>query len=448
MNHEAALRPAEDTSTPRRPRMVRTAVVVGTALEHYDFFLYGTAAALVFNTQYFASDNPLVASLAAFATFAVGFAARPLGAVIFGHLGDTLGRRATLIFTLVLIGVSTGLIGVIPNQDVIGIMAPIALVTLRFLQGISFGGEWAGAVTLASEHAPKGKEGLYASLPQLGSPIGNIISSGAFLALGTLPPDAFQAWGWRIPFLAAFPLLGVALWVRTLVDESPAFKTATQANLIQKVPAWQVVRRAPGRMFTAAAVAFVSIGGFFLVTTFAISYGTGTVGLSSSTMLTATLSAAALQIVTVLVTGSVADRIDPIKLATWGCAVTAVLAFPAILALSSGSPVLAIVAIIVIVQPIAVAYAVTGVILPELFHTSIRYSGVALGFNIAGFVGGFVPMIATSLLIVSGSKSWPISVLLLAIALISLAGVRIANRLIPPMGRRRTGSAAEATQAE
>lgn len=435
MNSEAVDTVDQTQGQRKKPRMVRTAVVVGTALEHYDFFLYGTAAALVFNTQYFASDNPLVASLAAFATFAVGFAARPLGAVLFGHLGDTIGRRKTLIITLVLIGVTTGLIGVIPNHDAIGVWAPIFLVVLRFGQGISFGGEWAGAVTLASEHAPKGKEGLYASLPQLGSPIGNIVSSGAFLALGFLPTETFDAWGWRIPFLAAFPLLLVALWVRTLVDETPQFEAVTKSHQIVKVPVWEVVRHSTGRMFTAGAIALISIGGFFVVTTWAISYGTGTVGLSRETMLTATLSAAALQIVTVLVTGSFADRGNPIKIAMWGCGISAALAFPFIFAVSSGVPILAILAVVVIVQPIAVSYAVTGVILPELFTASTRYSGVALGYNIAGFLGGFMPMIATSLLLASNSQAWPIGLLLFVIAAISLTGAVIAKRLVRPVNR-------------
>ncbi|WP_346921199.1 MFS transporter [Glutamicibacter creatinolyticus] len=432
MSKESAILPGLPEATVHKPRMVRTAVVVGTALEHYDFFLYGTAAALIFNHQYFTSDNPLVASMAAFATFAVGFIARPLGAVIFGHLGDTIGRRKTLIISLLLVGVATGLIGAIPNYAAIGIIAPVALVALRFIQGISFGGEWAGAVTLATEHAPKGKEGRYASLPQLGSPIGNILSSGAFLALSLLPPETFSAWGWRIPFLAAFPLLFVALWIRALVDESPDFKKVEKSAEVQKLPALKVISTAPGAMLTAAALAFISIGGFFLVTTFAISYGTGTVGLSSATMLTATLSAAAVQIFTVIISGRLSERIAPTKIAAFGCILTATLAFPAIMALSSGSEVLAIVAVVIIVQPIAMSYAVTGVILPKLFSPEIRYSGVAIGFNIAGLVGGFMPMIATYFLISSGSQAWTIGALLLAIALISLAGVASARRV---MGR-------------
>ncbi|MFB7572388.1 MULTISPECIES: MFS transporter [unclassified Streptomyces] len=413
-----------NTAVPRtRPRMVRTAVVVGTVLEHYDFFLYGTAAALVFNHQFFVSDSPVVASLAAFATFAVGFAARPVGAVLFGHLGDTLGRRRTLIMTLLLIGTATGLIGAIPNYGTIGVWAPILLVTLRLIQGLSFGGEWAGAVTLASEHAPQGREGRYASLPQLGSPIGNILSSGAFLAISHLPGEASASWGWRIPFLAAFPLLFVALWVRNLVDESPAFKTIEKSHDVRRIPALTVLRSAPGAMLAAAAIAFISIGGFFLVTTFAISYGTQTVGLSSGTMLIASMSAGALQIVTVVLTGRLADRARPPRIALVGCLLTIILAFPAVLALSSGVPVLAVLGVAVIVQPIAMTYAVTGVILPSLFSADVRYSGVALGYNIAGLVGGFVPMVATALAPGSGSQAWPIAALLIVIAAISAGGV-------------------------
>lgn len=424
-----------DVQKPTKPKMVRTAVIVGTALEHYDFFIYGTAAALVFNTQYFASNDPLVSSLAAFATFAVGFLARPLGAVIFGHLGDTIGRRNTLILTLVLIGVSTGLIGVIPNFASIGVWAPIALVVLRFAQGLSFGGEWAGAVTLATEHAPPGRRGLYASLPQLGSPIGNIISSAAFLLLAFMPTEMFDSWGWRIPFLAAFPLLLVALWVRSMVDESPEFKKMASQDRKVKVPALEVLRAAPGRMMTAAALAFVTIGGFFLVTTFAISYGTNTVGLASSTMLTATMSAAILQIATVLITGFWSDRINPVKLAIWGCSISVVISFPGFWMLSQGIDWLAIVAVIVMVQPLAVAYAVTGVILPQLFVPEIRYSGVALGFNIAGMVGGFVPMIATWLLIVFDSSWVPVGAFLLLISAISLTGALLAGKLVKTTGQ-------------
>ncbi|MFK0009067.1 MFS transporter [Paenarthrobacter sp. NPDC090520] len=413
-----------------RPRMVRTAVIVGTALEHYDYFLYGTAAALVFNVQFFVNDDPLVGTLAAFATFAAGFVARPFGALIFGHLGDTLGRRKTLIMTLLLIGVSTGLIGAIPNYGQIGVWAPIALVTLRLLQGISFGGEWAGAVTLAAEHAPKGREGAYASLPMLGSPIGNIVSTAAFLALGLMPADAFDSWAWRVPFLAAFPMLGLALWVRSQVDESPAFEKVAASKETKKIPAWEIIRRSPRQMFTGAALAFVGIGGFFVVTTFAMSYGTGTVGLSRTTMLTAVLGAALLQILTVLVTGRLADKTDPAKIAVWSCAATALLAFPAVLVLSTGNPVLAILAVVVSVQPIAATYAVTGLILAELFSANVRYSGIAISYNIAGLIGGFIPLIATSLLLLSGSSAWPVALMLLVIALLSLAGAVTARKII------------------
>lgn len=421
---------SSSTATAKKPRMVRTAVIVGTALEHYDYFLYGTAAALVFNVQFFVSDNPLVGTLAAFATFAAGFVARPFGALIFGHLGDKVGRRTTLIMTLLLIGLSTGLIGLIPNFDVIGVWAPIMLVTLRVLQGISFGGEWAGAVTLAAEHAPKGKEGAYASLPMLGSPVGNIVSTGAFLLLGFLPPEVFDSWGWRVPFLLAFPMLAIALWVRRQVDETPDFEAVTAEHQIVKVPAWEILRRSPGQMLTGAALAFIGIGGFFVVTTFAMTYGTETLGLSRGIMLTAVLIAAAIQIFTVIVTGRLADRIKPEKIAIATTSITAVLAFPAIYAISTANPALVILAIVITVQPIAATYAVTGLILSEMFSANVRYSGVAISYNIAGLVGGFVPMIATSLLLAFDAQAWPIAGLLLIISVISLLGAVIAKAIL------------------
>jgi len=217
-------RPAIATVTDAEARKVAFGAFVGTALEWYDFFLYGTAASLVFNRLYFATGDPLIATLAAFASFAVGFAARPLGAVIFGHLGDRIGRRKCLLLTVTIIGIVTALIGVLPDYASIGVAAPVLLTLLRLLQGVAVGGEWGGAVTLAVEHAPPGRRGRYAAMPQIGSPVGTLLSSGAFLAVSTLPPAAFDAWGWRIPFLAAFPLLGVALWLRRQVEESPLFE--------------------------------------------------------------------------------------------------------------------------------------------------------------------------------------------------------------------------------
>lgn len=408
---------------PAAPRMVRTSVIVGTTLEYYDFYLYGIAAALVFNTQFFVSEDPLIATIGAFATYAVGFVARPLGAVVFGQLGDTIGRRRALVLTLIVIGLSTGVVGLLPTYASIGVWAPIALVVLRFVQGVSFGGEWAGAVTLAVEHAPQGREGHYSSLPQIGSPIGNVLGSMAFLAVGLLPMESFDAWGWRIPFLAAFPLMLVTLWLRSQVEESPTFKKLEAQGSTQKVPALRVFRESLDGILAGAALSFVTIGGFFLVTTFSISYGTGTVGLSANTMLIATLLASLGQVTTVIVSGLLVDKgIPAFRIALTGLVLMMVVAVPAIYLLSSGSALLAILAIFVLVQPIAMTHGMLGMLLPGLFDAELRYSGVAISYNLSGMVGGFMPMLATYLLLRFDSEAWPIAALLMVIATISLVG--------------------------
>ena len=216
-------------STPTKPdikdiRRLLTAAFSGTALEWYDYFLYGTAAALVFNKVFFPDLDPTVGTLAAFVTFAVGFVARPIGAAVFGHIGDRYGRKVSLIITVVMMGATTGCIGLLPAYDTIGIWAPALLSVLRFLQGISVGGEWSGAMLLTLEHTPKEKHGSYSSVPQLGSPVGTLLSSGAFALVGLLPDGAFYSWGWRLPFLVAFPLLAFALYLRIHIEESPVFR--------------------------------------------------------------------------------------------------------------------------------------------------------------------------------------------------------------------------------
>ena len=243
--------------TPADARRVAVGAFVGTALEWYDFFLYGTAASLVFNRLFFATDDAVVATLAAFASFAVGFAARPLGGIIFGHLGDRIGRRACLLITVVMIGIVTGLVGVLPDFADIGIAAPVLLTLLRLLQGVAVGGEWGGAITLAVEHAPPEKRGRYAAMPQIGSPVGTLLSSGAFLLVALLPPEDFDSWGWRLPFLAAFPLVAVALWLRRRVEESPLFDRLLAEDARASAPVREVItgawpRPARGRRVRAA----------------------------------------------------------------------------------------------------------------------------------------------------------------------------------------------------
>lgn len=413
----------------REAGRIAFAAFVGTALEWYDYFLFGTAAALVFNRLYFTTLDATAATLAAFATFGVGFVARPLGAVLFGWMGDRIGRRPALLITVVSIGVATGLIGLLPDFASIGIAAPLLLALLRLVQGVAVGGEWGGAVTIAVEHAPPEKRGRYAALPQIGSPVGTLLSSGAFSLVLLLPADQFDSWGWRLPFLAAFPLLLVAVYIRQKVEESPVFEEMEKQEARSKVPAIDVFRHAWGRLLIAIASAMLGVGGFYVMTTFAISYGTDTLGLSRSLMVNATLVAAVVQIGVIIYFGRLAEKLGPGRVTMWGGIATAVIAFPVFWLIDTASPVLVVLAVAGGVGFLSIAYAVSGALLTELFPANLRYSGVALAYNLAGALSGFLPFIATALLESAGGRSWIASALFLGIALITAVGGFYGERL-------------------
>ncbi|HEY4421619.1 MAG TPA: MFS transporter [Pseudonocardia sp.] len=410
-------------------RRVAFGAFVGTALEWYDFFLFGTAASLVFNHLFFASDDPVVATAGAFASFAVGFAARPLGAILFGHLGDRIGRRTCLIITVALIGFVTAVIGLLPTYFSIGVAAPVLLTLLRLLQGVAVGGEWGGAVTLAVEHAPKEHRGRYAAMPQIGSPIGTLLSSGAFLAVSLLPPESFNSWGWRLPFLAAFPLLGIALWIRRRVEESPLFEQLLREDELARSPVTEVFRRAFPQLLVGAGSTLLGVGGFYLSTTFVISYGTEYLGVDSSVLLTGTLVAAVVEIVVLLVGGRLAERYGPGRVTVAGGLVSALVAFPAFWLIDTASTTLVIIGVTLAVACLSLPYAASGALLTDLFPARLRYSGVALSANIASVVSGFVPLVATALLAVSGGRSWTPALLLVVIALITAGSGALAPRL-------------------
>jgi MFS family permease len=415
--------------TDAEARKVAFGAFVGTALEWYDFFLYGTAASLVFNRLFFHSGDPVVATMGAFASFAVGFAARPIGAVIFGHLGDRVGRRRCLIITVTLIGVVTGVIGLLPSYFSIGVAAPVLLTLLRLLQGVAVGGEWGGAVTLAVEHAPIERRGRYAAMPQIGSPIGTLLSSGAFLAVSTLPPASFDAWGWRLPFLAAFPLLYIALWLRRRVGESPLFEQLLKEDEVASSPVRDVVLRAFPQLLIGACACFLGVGGFYLATTFVISYGTGTLHLPRSLMLTATLVAAVVEIAVLVAGGRLAERYGPARITVAGGLISAVVAFPMFWLIDTRGPGLVIFGVTLGVACLSIPYAVSGPLLADLFPARLRYSGIALSSNTAGIASGFVPLLATALQAASGGGSWSAALLLIVIALITTLGGLLAPRL-------------------
>lgn len=426
--------PPHSTGAPaqvsaRDAARIAGAAFVGTALEWYDYFLFGTAAALVFNRLFFTDLDPTAATLAAFATFGVGFAARPLGAFIFGVVGDRYGRRPALLITIVMIGVATGLIGVLPDFLAIGIAAPIMLAVLRLVQGLAVGGEWGGAVTIAVEHAPIDKRGRFAALVQIGSPVGTLLSSGAFALVLLLPPESFDAWGWRLPFLAAFPLLGIALYIRLKVEESPVFTQLVEQEERARIPALEVFRRAWGRLLVAIAAAMLGVGGFYMMTTFVVSYGTNTLGVDRGVMVNATLVAAVFQIPMTVFAGRLSEKFGPGRMTLIGAALTAVAAFPLFWLIDTQSPVAIIAAVTIGILLITLAYAVTGALLTELFPAKLRYSGVALGYNLAGAISGFLPLIATAFLVTSGNQSWSAALLLILISAITALGGFLGERL-------------------
>jgi len=409
--------------TEQEAKRVAFGAFVGTALEWYDYFLYGTAAALVFNEVFFVTDDPLVSTAAAFASFAVGFVARPVGAIIFGHMGDRIGRRKTLIITVTMIGFATGAIGLLPDFAAIGVAAPVLLTLLRLLQGVAVGGEWGGAVTLAVEHAPIEHRGRYAAMPQIGSPVGTLLSSGAILLVSLLPQESFESWGWRLPFLAAFPLLYIAVYIRRRVEESPLFEQLLAEDELASSPVWQVVKRAWPQLFVGAGSTLLGVGGFYLITTFVISYGTGTLGMENSVLLTATLVAAAVEIGVLIVGGRLAERYGPARVTVVGGLLSAALAFPVFWMIDTTQTLVVVFAVTLAVACLSIPYAVSGVLLTNLFPPALRYSGVALSANLAAVVSGFVPLGATGLLAVSNQESWGPALLLVGIALVTtLAG--------------------------
>lgn len=427
------------TASPADIRRLLSAAFIGTALEWYDYFLFGTAAALVFNKLFFPGLDPAVGTIASFMTFAVGFIARPVGAAIFGHVGDRYGRKTALIITVVLMGVSTGCIGLLPGYAALGIWAPVLLAALRFLQGVSVGGEWSGAMLLTLEHTPREKHGSYSTVPQLGSPVGTLLSSGAFALAGVLGDGAFHSWGWRVPFLAAFVLLLVALYLRLRVEESPVFKAMledSERNGPPPVPLVEAFRRSWGRMLVAVGAAMLGIGGFFLMTTFIISYGTGELGVDKSVMLNATLVGAVAEIVVLVVAGRIADRVGAWKVCAVGACVSVLAAFPAFWLIDTARPGLVILGVTLAIAALSIPYAPIGAVVSGLFPETFRYSAVAMSYNIAGVLSGFVPLVAASLLDLSGGGSWSVVLLLILISACTAAGSYAAGRLL----RRGTGS--------
>ena len=399
---------ASDAVISGQRRRAVVASTIGTTIEWYDFFLYGTIAALVFPHLFFPSGSQYSGILASFAVQAVGFGARPVGAAIFGHIGDRLGRKNTLVTTLMLMGVSTFLMGLLPGRDSIGLAAPILLVVLRILQGIGVGGEWGGSVLLSMEWGSQRRRGLMASWPQLGVPLGLLLSTGIVkLMQGTTSEDSFDSWGWRVPFLLSIVLVGIGLYVRLKVLESPAFAEVKKQQVIHKQPVLEVIRTQPREILTSAFVRLSEQAPFYLFITFVLTYGTTKLGLKRGDLLNYTLVAAAVGLITVPLFGHLSDKIGRRLTYGIGIAGTAIFAFPYFGLLNTKTSGLVLLAIVLSLIVHDIQYGPQAALIAESFGTNLRYSGAGIGYQLASVIaGGPAPLIATAILKHTGSSTW------------------------------------------
>ncbi|RTL49554.1 MAG: MFS transporter [Bradyrhizobiaceae bacterium] len=414
--------PAGAAAQPELSRIV-WASVFGTIIEWYDFLIYGTAAALVFNKLFFPTLDPLAGTLAAFATYAVGFGARPLGGIIFGHYGDKIGRKAMLMMTLTIMGVGTFLIGCLPTYAQIGIWAPILLVVLRLLQGIGVGGEWSGAVLMVIEHAPADKRGLYGSLVQIGFPAGIAASTGTFLLLAMLPEADFLSWGWRLPFLFSAVLIAVGIFIRLRLAETPVFQKLQEEEQVARMPLMTLIKENPKELLISIGLKVSEVAWVYMMTVFTIVYATTKLGLPKILILNAILAAALLEFITMPLFGWMSDKVGRRNMFIAGCIISAICAFAVFPLMDTKNPTIIIVSIAVIVSLThAMMFGPEAAYLPELFGTKTRYTGSSIGCQVAAAIsGGLIPVIATGLLAWTGGTlaiSWYL-VLLAAISLIS-----------------------------
>jgi MFS transporter, MHS family, shikimate and dehydroshikimate transport protein len=411
----------EGTTGPRELRRVVFGALVGTALEWYDFFIYGTAAALVFGRLFFPQFDPAVGTLTAFATFAVAFLFRPLGGILFGHLGDRIGRRATLIVTTLVMGLSTGIIGLLPSYESIGVWAPALLVLMRVLQGLGAGAEFGGASTLLAEHAPPARRGYYCSYAQLGVQVGLVLATVSFLLVGMLPDEQLYSWGWRVPFLVSFLMIAVALYVRLRVEESPVFRQMLAEQQVIKLPVLETLRSYPRNLLVGIGAHIADTACAYLYATFIVSYATNTLGISRSTVLTGVIVFGVVVIALQPVYGALSDRIGRKPLNLFSMAFTAIFMIPFFLLVGTEQPVLVVLALVIATAlGWAPVIAVQPAFYAELFGARVRYSGFATSREVGAALAGFTPLIAAAMVAGAGGAPWIVALYIIALCAISL----------------------------
>jgi metabolite-proton symporter len=414
-------------SEPRDLRKVIAASMIGTTIEWYDFFLYGSAAALVFNKLFFPKSDPLTGAMLAFATYALGFAARPLGGLVFGHFGDRIGRKRLLMLSLMLMGGATMLIGCLPTYGQIGTLAPVLLVLLRLVQGFAVGGEWGGAVLIVAEHGSTERRGFFTSWPQAGVAAGNVVATAVLVVMTAVQSEAdFLAWGWRVPFLLSVVLIAVGYWVRSTVAESPLFEEA-RAERVASAPVIEAIRTRPRALLTAGGLRVAENICYYVITTFSIVYVTQEVGLTRQTALNAILIGSIVQFCAIPLFAILSDRIGRRPVYAFGAALTGLWAFAFFKLLDTGATPLVVLAIIVGLLGHAAMYGPQAAFIAEMFPTRVRYSGASLAYQLTSIVAGsLAPIIALQILKSTGS-SLGVSVYVGVAGLISVVAALLAR---------------------
>ncbi|MFL1380731.1 MULTISPECIES: MFS transporter [unclassified Nocardiopsis] len=410
--------------TSSHPARAAVAAFVGTTIEWFDFYVYATAAALVFATQFFPpGTDPVVGLMASFATFSVGFFARPLGGLIFGHYGDRLGRKSALVITLLMMGVATFCVGLLPTYEQIGFFAPLLLVVLRFVQGIAVGGEWGGAVLMAVEHAPEDKKTFYGSFAQLGNPAGALLATGSFSLIAAWNADALHDWAWRLPFLASVLLVLVGLVIRLKVEESPVFEAVQEVQEKQastELPVREALRTSWRPLLLGIGILPVAVGGYYIVTTFLQGYGVTEVGISEQVILNGLSLAAFVELVATLAVSWLGDRYGTVRVVTIGLVGVIVLAIPQFLVLETGSVGLIFLALCVMRLAMAAVYGPIARVLAQMYPPQARYTSISIAYQVAGAIfGGLSPLVSTALYAATGSIL-PVAGLLMAMAVVSI----------------------------
>ncbi|MGE6720542.1 MFS transporter [Peribacillus frigoritolerans] len=409
----------------KQMRRILIASLVGSSIEWFDYFLYGTVSALVFNQLFFVNEDPTIGLLLSYASFALAFFIRPFGGVIFSHIGDRIGRKKTLVLTLSLMGVATFGMGLLPTYQAVGIWAPILLITLRLVQGLGIGGEWGGALLLAVEYAPAEKRGLFGAIPQMGVTIGMLLGTVALSIMTLLPENAFMTWGWRIPFIFSALLVFFGLWIRKGIDETPSFKKVKESGEVPKLPIVETLKNYWREVLIAVGAKVVETAPFYIFSTFVVSYATANLGFSRTATLTAVMIATIITTILIPIMGNLSDKIGRKKLFIGGTIGMALFAFPYFWLLQQKSVLLLIVATViglgVIWAPIT---AVLGTMFSEIFDARIRYTGITLGYQIgAALAGGTAPLVATALLNRFNNSYVPVAIYIIFASVLSLAAI-------------------------